>query len=507
MESDLLANLGIINPDLAVQNPQYRFEPRFQQEIIGMLLNDHVFLTQSAGLVKPNYFTLGAHEAICSCLFDYFEEHRHVPALFVLRELVRQRTQGDEIRCVRAFSELELCMQSFVPGNIDREFCLDQIANFAKEQALKIAIQNACKFMNKRDDPARWTKVEDEFKKALLVERSMDIGLDYFNTFDDRFARVRKQQEEMEVFITDFEGIDNRLDGGGLRRGEIGSFMGLPGTGKSVMLVQSSVANLRRNKKVLYLSLEMSQDKLAKRFDSVLGRLRMTELSHKFDAAAGDVEELHAKANRRIKETILGDFSHYVDKRTLMIKQFAAGTADVNTIRAYIAQATLRGFRPDLIALDYVGEMKDIEGLKTYESRQRTVRDLRAMGLQENVCIFTAMQPNRSARQQEKEGVIDDDSLADSFGQARPLDALWSINMTAQEKTAGVGRLFIVKHRDGDSRVTVYIKKSDECLGFEQISEDKYRAMMAKAQDQMSNLTNPVDSFKSNKKQDKPNEE
>jgi len=145
-------------------------------------------------------------------------------------------------------------------------------------------------------------------------------------------------------------------------------------------------------------------------------------------------------------------------------------------------QLNMVEFKPDLVVIDYIGEMKDYPGVPTYESRYRIVRDLRGLATEENVCVFTAMQPNKDAREAQKkdgglyggDGVIDDTNLADSYGQIRPLDGCWSINQMQAEKEAGIARIFVIKHRHGKSRFTCHAKFNKNTLKMDQISEDTY---------------------------------
>src|SRR6185503_11444642 len=230
---------------------------------------------------------------------------------------------------------------------------------------------------------------------------------------------MAKQSADKEVFVTGFKGIDiDGLAAGGVCRGEIAAFMGASGAGKSLLLVKAAAQNLARGKRVLYISLEMSEDKLAKRFDAMLS-----------------CENIRTLLDRKnvVIPALKDHVSSEEDKRMLIIKQFAAGTADVQTIRAYMSQLSLHGWKPDMICVDYVGEFKDQEGIKTYESRQRIVRDLRGMAVEEDVALFTAMQANRRSREEDV-AVVDEAMLADSYGQLRPMDMLWSINQSPNEK-------------------------------------------------------------------------
>jgi len=137
------------------------------------------------------------------------------------------------------------------------------------------------------------------------------------------------------------------------------------------------------------------------------------------------------------------------------------------------------------VIIDYVGEMKDYPGMPTWESRQRLVRDLRGLAVEDQICILTAMQPDGRSREVIKlNGVIDDDNLADSKGQNRPLDALWSINQMNDEKECGLARIFTIKHRDGKSRFITHIEFNYDTLKMRQISENKYNKEYKKYQNE-----------------------
>lgn len=460
-ENEKVLLQSLVNPD-DPREKKYKWDIRYQQEILAMLITDKVFLIQSMQLIRPQYFIDKAHETICSILFDYFNKYGQLPPKFVVANEIRERFPEDDKKVLIYTGELEALVGGYIAGLESREACLDKITEFAKEQSLRTALSTTLDLLEKNERD-KWPKIEDLFKKALLTDRNFDMGLNYFETIEERYERMEKLKDSKEVFITGFQSIDERLSVGGICRGEIASYMGMPGTGKSILLVKAAVQNLIRGKKVLYISLEMDQDKIANRFDAQLAVCNIRTLLERRDEVIGALRD-HVKGEQ--------------DKRKLIIKQFPAGTADVHTIRAFLAQLNLYGFRPDLLCVDYVGEFKDQEGVKTYESRQRIVRDLRGLAVEENVAIFTAMQPNRQGREaQDGDGVIDDSQLGDSFGQARVLDALWSINQNVAEKAGGIGRIFIVKHRDGESRRQMFFKQNKDTLDMIEISQETYGAL------------------------------
>lgn len=489
-EQQLFSQLS--DPDQQSQ-AHYAWDEDFQRVILGMLLCDRFFICQSLGLIKPTYFTNEVHQTISRILFEYFDKQSQQPSkIFLKQEMIdklksRYENNEDTYQSMRLLyiGELNTVYDYFsrggvgdvMPGLDSPEAILDKIVAFAKTQAMRQAFSRSLEAIRKAPQADEtWAKVDEFLKEAQLVDRQSDLGLNYFETIDDRYVRMLQEEEGAEVFHSGFEPINRGLHGGGLRRGEIGAYMALPGVGKSLALVQASVYNLRDGKKTLYITTEMDQDRVATRFDAMMTLIGQHQLMERKD---------------EVKRALIEDVRDYEDKRRLVIKQFPSGSADVNTFRAYHAQLAMWGFKPDLVIVDYIGDMKDHPGIPTWESRFRILRDLRGFGVEENHCTLTALQPNKSAAELKIEDFIDESKLADSFMQNRVLDAFWTINQTATEQKAAVGRVYVAKTRNGRSKYSFKIKYGfeDQTLTLIDIADDTYRARLSKVQVSASDAT------------------
>jgi hypothetical protein len=196
-----------------------------------------------------------------------------------------------------------------------------------------------------------------------------------------------------------------------------------------------------------------------------------------------DINDL-TSSKQRIISQVEAFKEDKLDPNMLVVKQFPGGTMDVNGIKAYYAQLVMRGFKPDLLVIDYVGEMKDDPNLQKYESAYRILRDLRAFGIEQKHCTITCVQPNSSASKLETSQYIDESNIGTSFDQFKPLDCFWSINQQPLEKDAGVARLFIIKHRNGKSRFPLYVSFGYDVpvygatLDISEISNEEYKQKM-----------------------------
>jgi len=471
-EQEKLKLAACVNPD-ADADSRFAFGPEIEQTILASMLLDRSFLTQAKTLVSPRYFANQARELICDVLFDYFDHYRVVPPKHVMTHEVKERATAKNKADVIYLAELNVVYHNYEPQLQVREWLLDQIEEFAKVQALKLAYNKTVGIVFS-DHANKWNQIWDILKQPFQISRNKDFGLDYFHTIEEWFLRQKEKKDSLEVFTTSFPTIDATMGDGGPVRGELYGWMGLPGVGKSLLLVQTALANVKFGKKVLFVSLEMDADKVAKRFHSQI--------------AGVDIHEIMANEKKVVSAVhgALDDIKfQYPDKvaddRLLIIKQFPPGTMDCNGLRAFLTALSNENFKPDMLVLDYVGEMRDFAGIETWESRQRLCRDLRALGVELGHVTWTAIQPNRSGRQAQKGmGVLSDENIGDSFGQVRVFDGLWAINQDLPEKEMGVARISNFKLRDGKSHTLFPVIIDRQTLEISQIEEMEYKDRMSK---------------------------
>jgi replicative DNA helicase len=462
----------LMDPD-SESEAQFNFQRDYQRSILSLLLSDRTYLTESLSLIKPTYFTDDNHKLICRLLFDHFNKFKAMPNGIMVEQAIKDRIK-DEVRFMHARVELKNLYDCYHPGVEAREALQNRVLKFAKTEAVRQAFLKTFDILGdyeRAEQEESWTQVYEIYRTAVTIERDFNPGLDYFNedSVEERYRKMRENATNQDIFTLGFPLMDESITGGGPTRGEIWAVMGLPGTGKSLALVTSAIGNLILGHKVLYISCEMNELKVAQRFDSQFSNISIHELTE------------HEPI---VLEALREHIRDYEDKRQLVIKQFNAGEADVNTLRAHHQQLKMSGFVPDMVIVDYVGEMKDAPGLKTYESRFRIVRDLRGFATEEDFFCYTAMQPNRSAREimNDLDQFIDDDNLADAFGQTRPLDGLWSINQSKNEQIAKLARAFVIKSRSGKSRFEFPISFNSRTMKLTQTSKDEWRRKMSEVE-------------------------
>ena len=488
----------LVDPD-ASQNEddtQYGWDENFQRHIVSLLLSDKQFLLQSLDLIKPKYFTNKVHQKVIGIVFKFYREYHILPNKIFLTEELKKGLKPEDLKKVHYYlGELDNVYDYFKPGLDSRDYLMDKICYFAKMQSFRNAFTEGLKLL--KSDPeseSNWQKIYDSMEKVVTTSANFDIGTDYFATLEERYDKD-EQEEESEKFYTGLESIDTSTSRGGFIAKEMIAVVAPSGVGKSVFLACLAATNICRGKKGVYITLELAEEKVADRMDAILSSMDIKTLRDNQDELFGKLRSM--------------DGVDY-ESNPLVIKEFPASTASVNTIKAYLAQLRFRGYHPDFFIVDYVGEMKDVPGVPTHESREKLIRGLRGLAQEDKMFGATAMQPNRDAKKT-KDGApdenfkIDDSHLADSFGQIRPLDCCFSMMQTDAEKTNGVGRAYLMKLRDGESRFMFYLSFDKKNLQIKEIPQREYKMIMS-SHIERANEENKIDHMK-NVNQFKPKDE
>lgn len=250
----------------------------------------------------------------------------------------------------------------------------------------------------------------------------------------------------------------------------------------SICLTNMACENAKKGYKVCYISVELSEDRIAERFDSIFTGVNINIL---YDQ------------RKCVFDKLDGLFANYTtDKDRVVVKWFPPKSANVNTIRAYLNQLKFYGFVPDIVIIDYIGEMKLHPNMDQYESLETIVSELRGLAGEENIFAATAMQPNRSGKQAIKEvGYLDESHLANGHGQVRPLDCLFSLNQNDYEALMRVGKVHVAKQRSGQSKYQYFVRFDKENLRIYEISHEEYKNAMSKGKEKAAQKAIDYDSI------------
>jgi len=411
----------------------YDFVEDIQRGILNLSLKDKAFFIEVMNLIKSEYFEYPPHSKMYQSISEFYTQYRKLPTPAVLMEEVKGKLGPkenfsdymEEINSISAMDASEIT---------DETYYMNLVEKFAKESAMKEAIMQSISLI----EEGKAAEVRGVVENALMVGRNVDNGQIYFKDVHNRWIREISQKHEQR-FPTIFPICNAHLEGGN-SRGELCMAVACPGVGKSIFLVNQSVKILKQDKKVLFVSLEMSQDKIAKRFDSVMTHIPYNSLTGQ--KSQTELNERHTIIKAKFPNA------------ELVIKEFPTGTITANNIRALLTQLALHDdFVPDMIAIDYLELLLPIRKTdQEHVAQMRIAEEIRAIGQEFKMLIWTVTQTNRDGESVE---LITKREMGGSYDKIKPVDWAISLNQTSEEYDEGRMRVYILKARDAKQKYVV----------------------------------------------------
>jgi replicative DNA helicase len=396
-----------------------QYGKQFQEKIFQGLLSDHGWSTQMVEVMSPSFFDVKYLAYLTEKYFAYFQKYKTFPTLSLLITIIKDDlSHGNDVILRDQIVEF-LHRIKHNPDMGDIAYVKDKSLDFCKRQAFKEALEQAVELIS----TDKFDSVVDLMKTAVAVGMPSSVGHDFFEDAEARFLKISRQ-----VCPTGIPRLDaNDILQGGLGRGELGVITANTGVGKSHYLVQMGANAMRVGKNVVHYTFELSELAVGRRYDSNLCGI-----------ASNDVIDNKAYVLERYNDKELG---------RLIIKEYPTGSASVITIRNHIEKLTLKGFRPNVIIIDYADIMRST---RSYDSLRHELKliyeELRNMSMEIGVPIWTASQANRDSASSDIVGL---ENMSEAYGKAMVADVVISISRKPMEKSTGAGRLFVAKNRVG----------------------------------------------------------
>jgi len=363
---------------------------------------------------------------------DYFDPEFRQPVAFIKEYYDEYSATPNPIQ-IEAETSIQFGTHEIRTDEI--KYCSAEIEKFCKHSAMRKA-SNALPALIKE---GKYAEAEEVVKDAVMVSLTNELGLRYF---DDVDARLQRMLNENPVAPTMWADIDEALFGG-ISRKELLLVSANSGGGKSLVLANLGFNFINRGLNVLYISLELDEDVVAQRFDTMF-----TGISRKI--WKDHTEEISTRI------TMAGESD---ETGILDIIQMPSGTTSYQ-IRAYLKEFNLHyGMMPDMLILDYLDNMAPNEHVSAdnvFEKDKRSSEQLRQIGVDYNMYIATASQLNRSAV-----GATDHDhaQIAGGISKINVSDVYWSIIFTEQMRAMGKIIFILQKTRNSDGLGTqVHLK-------------------------------------------------
>lgn len=393
----------------------------FQIKTIAALFTDRTFLQQIADIIRPEYFESDANIWLLETILSHFQQYKTPPSKDVLKvKLTELSDDGPESVLKTAILEQLKEVFRYMESD-DLEFVKNEILLFCKNQEIKRAIMDSVGLLKM----GNYDEIKSKIDGAMKAGADTNIGLEYKTNVSARY-----EESARHTITTGWDVIDDLMDGG-LAPGELGVVMAPAGIGKSWMLINIGANAVRAGKNVIHYTLELNENYVGQRYDSVLTGINAQTLKHHQDT-------VHEKM-----KTISGN---------LIVKYYPTKSVSVLGLKAHLEKTIMLGQQPDLVIVDY-GDLLKINTKKDkHEALEELYEELRGMAGEYSIPVWTASQAGRSALE---EDVIEADKIASSYGKVMVADFLMSLSRKVEDKMSGTGRGHVIKNRFGPDGITL----------------------------------------------------
>jgi replicative DNA helicase len=421
--------------------PVYEFDGEFQQKIAALLVRDTPFAQLTDGLIKPEYFENTGIAALVSVVTRYFERYKKAPGdktiiASLLRDAAKDKTLPPELLRLA----IGVTHKVFETDVSDRDYVADQVATFARHQAVTKAVLDSVSLIEKRD----FTAI------AALVRKAVDTGISSTgNAYDYGAMRAARTQERKDReagilaptgITTGYKVLDNCLYHKGWGRRELAVLMGGAKAGKSMGMISFGINAIAAGYRTLYVTLEVASKIIAERIDANVAERAMFELGSHIHEVDEKVEAFMNKA------------------APFVIHEFPTGTMRASDLRRLIEHYKAQGIVFDFVIVDYADLMAPERVTDSVQENSKSIYvNLRGLAMEEGFACLTATQTNREGS---KKAVATATDVAEDFNKIRIADVVISINKTEEERALNQARLHFAASRNQRSGFSLKVEQN-----------------------------------------------
>jgi len=402
-----------------------------EKSIISNLIIDEQYFRKTIPFIKDEYFHDQTHKATFKLIDQYVKKYSNQPSTqALLIDLEETTLSQDEVKNVKEFVD-NLDSEPIK----DKEWLLDQTEKFCQDKAVYNAIMNSIQILDGKGDKGKGA-IPQILSDALAVSFDTHIGHDFLEDYEQRYDFYHRKEEKVPFDLDYF----NKITKGGLARKTLNIALAGTNVGKSLFMCHCAASNLTKGLNVLYITLEMAEEKIAERIDANLLNVTIDELSMlPRDAYQKKIDRVRGKTTGR-----------------LIIKEYPTSSAGSANFRHLLNELKVKkGFVPDILYIDYLNicmssRFKHGSNINSYTYVKAIAEELRGLAGEFNVPIVSATQTTRSGYTNTNLGLED---TSESFGLPATADIMFAL--ISSEELQDLNQLMVkqLKNRYNDPSI------------------------------------------------------
>lgn len=374
--------------------------------ILKNLIHNEEYLRKVLPFLKPEYFVGKKESAIFTSIIDFTNKYNTPPSIEALRIAVNDLNLSQD-----GFVELNFYINDLEGGDSSKiDWLIDQTEEFCKDKSIYNALMDSVAIFDGSDKARDTGTIPKLLTDALAVSFDNSVGHDYLEDAASRYEFYHRKESKIPFDLEYF----NKITKGGLSTKTLNVILAGTGVGKSLFMCHVAAACMAQGKNVLYITMEMAEERIAERIDANLLNVTMDELMSLN-------EESYIKKVERVR-------SKTVSK--LIIKEYPTASASSAHFRTLLNELNLkRNFEPDIIFIDYLNiccssRLKVGSNVNSYTYVKAIAEELRGLAVEYNVPLVTATQTTRSGFGSSDPGMED---VSESFGLPATADMMFAL--------------------------------------------------------------------------------
>ena len=402
---------------------------RIEKVILRNLVYNEEYLRKVLPFIEPDYFNDRNERVVFEHITKYAAEYNSLITKEVLQIEIEDRrdiTQDEVKNIFGTINELE-------DIECDFEWLSDTTEKWCRDRAIYLALMESIKIADGQDDKKNRDAIPTILSDALSVSFNRNVGHDYLEDYEERYELYNKKESRIQFDLEYF----NKITKGGLPNKTLNIALAGTGVGKSLFMCHHASSVLLEGKNVLYITLEMAEEKIAERIDANLLNVNIQEI---VDLPKPIFE---GKVTNLAKKT----------QGSLIIKEYPTASAHSGHFKALLNELALKkSFKPDIIFIDYLNicassRYRAGSNVNSYSYIKAIAEELRGLAVEANVPIVSATQTTRSGFASSDVDLTD---TSESFGLPATADLMFALIST--EELEGLGQIMVkqLKNRYND---------------------------------------------------------
>ena len=405
---------------------------RLETVILRNLIRNEDYLRKVLPFLKTDYFTDKTEKIIYEEINKFTETYNSTPTIESIELAVKERRNLSDEELEKSKSYLHE-IASFKDEESKVQWLTDKTEKFCQERAIYNAVLGSISILDGKDKSNDKGAIPKILSDALAVSFDNSVGHDYLENSDERYEFYHRKEERIPFDLEYF----NKITKGGLPAKTLNIALAGTGVGKSLFMCHVAAGAMAQGKNVLYITLEMAEEKIAERIDANL-------LNVSIDALMELPRDMYERKVKRVKDMTTGK---------LIIKEYPTASASTTHFRTLLNELNLKkSFVPDIIFIDYLNiccssRIKPGSNINSYTYVKSIAEELRGLAVEYGVPIVSATQTTRSGFTSSDPGLED---TSESFGLPATADLMFAL-ITSEELEA-LGQIMVkqLKNRYSD---------------------------------------------------------